>query len=184
MSINLLPEDYQIDLRAERLKRLIVVAGAAVFLIAVANTILLSPVWVLFVVQEREMSRQLESLEKSPAFLRLKNLEDEIGSLNYEINSFNDLEKKRIEIAPAISSILDSRPAGVRVSAVIFSAADPRRSQPPQLSVRGTAPHRDLLFDFASANRDNNFFSKIHSPISNLLKETNVEYSLVFDLAD
>ncbi len=184
MAINLLPEDYQKELRAERFKRLMVTAGASFFLIVVVNIILLSPAWLLFAVEERETARQLESIKKSPSFSRAEDMEAEIGDLNYKINSFNELEKKRHELALAMSSILNSRPSGVRVSAMSFFPADPARNQPPQILVNGVAEHRDLLLNFASASKNNIFFSKIHSPISNLLKETGVEYSLVFDLAN
>ncbi|MBI5787154.1 MAG: hypothetical protein HY446_01230, partial [Candidatus Niyogibacteria bacterium] len=75
MAINLLPRDYQKDLRRERARRLIVVCGSAVFLSIVANMILISPLWLLFALQERELGRELEAIKKSPAFADVSDVE-------------------------------------------------------------------------------------------------------------
>ncbi|MEK7567227.1 MAG: hypothetical protein AAB527_03795 [Patescibacteria group bacterium] len=184
MAMNLLPREYQEELKSERIKRLAAATGVAFFLIGAVNIILLLPSWVLFEVQEREMLRQLDALKKNPAFSRIADIEYEIGSLNSEIRAFNDLEKRRFEIAQALMSVLDSRPAGISVTNIVFSVADPKRSQPSQISVQGTAVNRDLLLKFAATNETNTFFKKVNSPISNLLKEANLNYSLVLDLAN
>jgi len=184
MTINLLPREYQNELKLERFNRLVVAAGAGIFLIVAVNAIFLLPLWALFEAQEREMTRQLAALQKNPDFSRVADIENEIGALNSEIKTFNDLEKTRFEIAQALMSVMDSRPLGISIDNIIFSIASPRGNQASQITVQGKAVNRDLLLKFAATNETNAFFKKVNSPISNLLKETELDYSLVLDLAN
>ena len=102
MAINLLPRDYQKDLKRERVRRFIVVCGAAVFFSIAANMVLISPLWVLFALQEKELDRELDSMKKSPAFASVSDIEDSIRNLNEAIGAFNSGERGRFEIAPAL----------------------------------------------------------------------------------
>ncbi|QQG45988.1 MAG: hypothetical protein HYY55_03355 [Candidatus Niyogibacteria bacterium] len=182
MSINLLPEDYQNEVRNERIRRLAVTIGVFVFLTVAVNIILLSPLWFLFNAREAELTRELDAVKRGPAFLRATDIESEIRVLNAEIAVFNSGEKKLFEISPAIKSILSRRPSGIGISGISFYSAGQKGQGLTQISISGVAKNRELLLNFAKSNETNEFFKKVNSPISNLLKENNFDYSLVFDL--
>ena len=183
MTTNLLPENYRSELKLERIRRLAVVSGLAVFAVVVVNIILLSPLFIFFVSTENELMRHLTAVKQSPAFLLTTEIETEIAELNSEINSLGTRDHSP-EIARAILSILERRPAGIKISNIVFSSAVPNRNQAPQISISGTASTRESLINFADSNKTSGFFKKVYSPISNLLKETNLDYFLVLDLND
>lgn len=182
MAINLLPRDYQNELNAERARRFVIAAGFTVFLIAAVNIILLSPLWFLFEVQEKELARELEALKQSQSFLDLVSIEAEIEKLNASVRAFSVQEKGLFELASLIKSILDFRPAGISVSGISYESSDQGKAQPPRISVSGLAGSREQFLAFLNAGETNILFKKVRSPISNLLKEADFDYSLVFDL--
>ena len=183
MAINLLPREYQDELKYERFSRFLTAFGSSVFLIILINMALLSPLWIFFALEKTELMRQLESTKNSPTFLRVEDVELEIENLNANIVSFNNQKNKLRAAAPAISSILSRRPSGVVIAGINFLSADKNKGQ-ASISISGTAKNRDLLLSFAGSNESNAFFKKVHSPITNLLKESDLDYSLVLDLAD
>ncbi len=182
MAINLLPRDYQNELNGERVKRFIVVAGLAVFLIIAVNILLLSPLWFLFVAQEKELARELEALKHSQTFLDITDIESKIAGLDAEVENFLAQEKNLFKLTPVIGAILDHRPAGIGVSGLSYVSADKNKGQPSRISISGIARSREDLLNFFQAGEKDPIFKKVNSPISNLLKEADFDYSLVFDL--
>ena len=183
MAINLLPQAHQENMKRERARRFIVVCGAAVFLFFAVNMILISPLWILFAFQEKELNRELDSVKKSPAFASVSDIEESIRNLNQAINLFNAGERGRFEITPALESVMASRPAGVNIESIYFFKGGDNPPKPDLISVFGRAGSRGALLEFADANTTNPFFSKVHSPITNLLKEFDFDYSLSLELA-
>ena len=184
MAVNFLPQEYKNELRFERIRRLVIVAGLALFLIIAANMILLSPLWFLFKAQEKESLRELEAIKQSQTFLRLTDIEAEITTLNTDVREFEAQEKKLFELVPFIKSVLDRRPRGISISSMSYTAVDPNKRSKAQLVISGRAKNRELLLSFTKASEADNLFKKVHSPISNLLKEADFDYSLTFDLND
>jgi hypothetical protein len=182
MSVNLLPQDYQKKIKAEHFRRLIAIFGFLIFIVIAANIVLLLPFQLSAVLQAKELQRELEITKKSPLFARIADIEKIIKELNAETDLFTKQENGRFEIGPIIKSVVSLRPAGINIQSFIFEAEDRAKNQPARISISGQAGSRPALLNFIKANESNRFFSQIRSPISNLLKEEDINYSLVLEL--
>ncbi|MEK7599067.1 MAG: hypothetical protein AAB474_01255 [Patescibacteria group bacterium] len=182
MSVNLLPQDYQKKIKAERLRRLIAAFGFLIFIAIAANIALLLPLRLAAVLQQRELRRELEIIQKKPLFIKVVDIEQTIKNLNSQANLFQAQESGRFELAPVMESVLSSRPAGVNIESFIFEVKDQAKNQPARISISGRARSRPALMDFIKTNESNRFFSRVGSPSSNLLKEQDIDYSLVLEL--
>lgn len=183
MSINLLPRDYQKNFIRERVRRLIAVLGAAIFLVILVNIGLISPLWIFLSLEEKELSRQLDAVKSSPAFGRVAEIEKNIEDLNEAVNLFKARENDRFRLTPALESVIKNKPDGVKIESFYFSSARDVPPQPPRISVFGKAQNREALILFTQKNNADPFFSSVQSPISNLLKDADFDYSLILDIA-
>lgn len=183
MAINLLPQDYQKDSRRELIRRLIAVGGVALFLVLAANLVLISPLWLLFSLEEKELGRQLEAIKSSPAFGRVAEIEKDIKDLNEAVALFKARESERFGITQALESIIQNKPEGVKIESFYFSSAKEAPPQPARISVFGKARNREALIMFTQKNEADPFFASVQSPISNLLKDSDFDYSLILDIA-
>lgn len=182
MSVNLLPQDYQKKIKADRLRRLIAAFGFLIFIAIASNIALLLPFQLAAVLQQKELRRELEITKKSSLFAKATDIEEIIGKLNSQVDLFQKQESGRFELAPIMESVLSSRPAGVNIRNFIFEAENQAKNQPARISISGWAGNRPALINFIKTNESNRFFSRVGSPISNLLKEQNIDYSLVLEL--
>lgn len=183
MPINLLPRDFQKDFRRERARRLIAAGGAAVFLAMMANIVLIFPLWAFLSLEEKELGRQLDAVKSSPAFGRVAEIEKSIRDLNEAVALFKTRESERFGITQVLESIIQNKPEGVKIESFYFSAAKEAPPQPDRISVFGKAINREALIAFIQKNEADPFFASVQSPISNLLKDADFDYSLILDIA-
>lgn len=184
MAVNLLPKDYQKEIAEEQNKRLVGALGFAALAVIIVNAALLFPLWILFKAQEIEFARELDAIKKSPEFVRVAEIESEIGRLNEEVAKFSKEEGELFSASPATKSILEKKPVGISISNISFFALEQagRERRPSRIIVSGISADRELLLSYAEDLETNEFFQKVHSPITNLLKDANFDYSLVLDL--
>lgn len=182
MYINLLPREYQDELKYERISRFLAISGAFVFLMILASIILLLPSRIFLALEKTELARQLEAVKNSSAFSRVEQVETEIKNLNADIASFGQKKEGLYAIAPAIASVLNRRPDGIKITGIIFSPAEKNKEGSSVMVVSGSARNRDLLLAFTKSNETNPFLKKVRSPITNLLKESDFDYSLVLEM--
>lgn len=184
MAVNLLPKDYKKEVAEDQNRRLVSALGLAALAVIIVNTALLLPLWVLFKAQEIEFARELDAIKKSPEFIRVAEIESEIGRLNEEITKFSKEEDALFSASPAIKSILEKKPVGIGISNISFFVSEQaeRERRPSRITVSGISANRELLLAYTEDLETNEFFQKVHSPITNLLKDADFDYSLVLDL--
>lgn len=183
MAINLLPADFQKEIMAERASRLIQVAGIFIFIIIVINITPLFPFWLGAILQEKELQRELAAIQQSSLFVRVADIEAAIAELNHEIGLFK-AKDERFELGPVIKQIIALKPRRVQVKSFHFEQGDKSKNQPSRLTLLGNAQNRASLLDFVKANESSGLFSSVRSPISNLLREADIDYSLILELND
>lgn len=178
MAINLLPDEQKAVIRAEYRRRIIVALGWFAALMIATNIILLVPAWFAFTAQEQELTRQLDAIEKGSLFTRVTEIESSIRTLNSEIRQYR-AEERRVEHAtPAFDAVLESRGAGVAITTLSFAASPKMADGRARLVILGNASDRASLLAFSDRLKAQPGVEVVESPISNLLRETDVDYQI------
>lgn len=80
--------------------------------------------------------------------------------------------------------ILESRPSGVFITSFSYDFIAKKGSAAfPGITVSGTAENRSELLSFVESLNKNKSFSSVDLPISNLISDTNVSYTLNITVA-
>jgi len=179
--INLLPlQDKNIE-KKEILRRFIAVLGLGLSFLLCAE-IVFSLILLFFVGSfEKNLSDQVSYEEKLADLKNVESLESEAKRLNEFLVLFNAGEKETELISGDISDILSVLPSSLRINSLLFDkgiCAD----CPSKIAIVGNADTRESLIGFISDLKLEERFREVESPISNLLAEKNVNFSLILDL--
>ncbi|OGF82370.1 hypothetical protein A3B18_02190 [Candidatus Giovannonibacteria bacterium RIFCSPLOWO2_01_FULL_46_13] len=177
--INLLPyEDKKTGAR-ENLRRFLVMAISFVSIVVLFGIILIVPTFISLRVQ-RESLKDEEANAKSGAPLdRLKEIEVEINKLNSRLGVLESRSGSPVA-SDAIKKVIDSAPGGISVEEISFS--EPRGLEPAKIILNGMADKREDLVAFVKSLEDSGEYDKVDSPLSNILKKTEVDFSLSLNL--
>lgn len=177
MAINLLPEEQKMIVRGEYRRRIIIASGWLVALALATNIVLFAPAWLAFTAQERELKRQLDAIEKGALFQQVTAIESLIRQLNFEIRQYRARDREAIRAIPAVDLVLESRGSGVMISVLSFSPPK-TGNEKAQITIAGHASDRAALLAFSDRLKARPFVESVESPISNLLRESDVDYQI------
>lgn len=100
----------------------------------------------------------------------------EIRQINSELNQIEAMQKDYIKWSRVATDFWRLVPAGVRLSAVTIDKETSR------LEISGIADKRDDFLHFKDNLERADLVEKVDSPITNILRQTDVDFSLVADL--
>jgi hypothetical protein len=178
--INLLPEDTKKELGRERLRRFIIVAGFYLSGLIILGTILMLPAYFSLILQRRELLRELDLSRKALRADEVRKVEMVVRELNSRLELVRRGEKEIVRPAGIFEKIIALRPSGVRLEAL--SSDSSPQGDLIKLSLNGKALTRDDLIVFVQKLEALGIFKKVHSPVSNLLQKTNLEFSLALEM--
>lgn len=167
--INLLPEaekseigyDYRRGVWAVVLIFLLITAGMAL--------VLMFPSYLVLSLEEKEVKSDLEKIDQ-----RIKGQE-----LSLNESRLKDLESKRAFLgametasttANLIKEILNARKPGIKITNINYAEGG--------FSLQGVAERRTNLLEFIKALKSLPTYKEVNAPLSNLLSEKNVNFSL------
>ncbi|MBI1957595.1 MAG: hypothetical protein HYS44_04050 [Candidatus Niyogibacteria bacterium] len=178
MAINLLPEEQKEIIRAEYRRRVTTAFGWLVTLVILTNIVLLAPAWFAFSAQERELGRQLDAIEQGALYGRVTEIEASIRTLNRQIRQYQSEDRGAARAIPAFDAALSARPAGVAITTASFAAGAKMADRKARLTIAGNAASRASLLVFFDRLKTRPGIESVESPISNLLRETDVDYQI------
>jgi len=178
--MNLLPPQIKSEIEKERYRRFVVVSGMFAASALVVAVILLLPSFFMFSFQQKYLNTRLVSVRQSNEQAKA----GEIGKVIEDLNEKSQLVRAGRTASRPISSylikIVELKPADV--SLTIFNFGKSNAQKTDEFSLQGTAQERDALLTFVKKLEDSRDFSKVVSPVSNLLAERNFNFSLILEL--
>lgn len=171
LTSNLIPEEYKKNLKIEKVQRFVVIVSIALTIIAVLNIIFILPTYLPLLSEQKGINQILKIEQSSPEKLKLKESIVEAKKVNERVASIQEV----IALPARASSLLDiflSR-AGNNIEMETISV-----SVGGNVSISGFARTRKSLLDFENALRDSGFFQTIDSPISNIIKEVDIRFTI------
>ena len=178
--MNFLPLEEKKNLGRERLRRFFVVFSLGVGAFGFASVILMLPSYLGLELERNNLLRSIAISRKAPLAGEVNAVESEIEGLNLKLELFRKNEREERSLAPLLGKILSVVSASVSLREFFYEKLS--KTNPEQITLGGKAQSRQALLKFASDLERTGEFKKVQSPVSNLLKETNVVFSLILEL--
>ena len=174
--MNLLPKEDREIIRKERLKRFIILSAASFALVAVFAWILLLPSYLILFYESQFLEHRLNIAEKGAEKERVRELESEILKLNKNLDILKRAMQNRQEPTRFFQEIIAQKPKGVKFDILLYEEAFGR------VSLQGRAKTRNDLLALVKALENDVMFSRVVSPVTNLLEGEDSSFSLVLEL--
>ncbi len=179
MNYSLLPISYQKEIRREKIMRiglLFVLLISTVFFVGI---IFMLPSYFTLVFSRADVLRRLDAEQKALARQDTAALEQSIGAVNGHANAYKDNEAMRKRLGPIMVHLAAADTTSIRLSYIDFHSSNGGMFT---ITLNGVAITRDALLAYIQNLKEVPEFAAVHSPISNLLKEIDVPFSLEVDI--
>lgn len=168
--LNLLPPIEKKALKVDYLRRAVVFCGIiAVFFLALF-TMLLIPSYFALKLQIDVLENRIELEKMTVESAKIRDLEARIDEINKNLLGASEFSKKSFSLSPLFETLAKIVPAGVQLTGASFS------KKTGELAVRGSAKTRDDVLAAKYNFETNENFKEVRSPVSNYLKESDVEF--------
>lgn len=174
--LNLLPPDEKENLRRRRAAHFVFSYCLVLTVLFVVFIIIL---WLLTLALRWNLSvteKRLESERELARVQQVENLEQKIAFANEIFSSAVSIEKERTAVVSRIADLLSTIPSGVTLKTLGFDAAK------GIFNLEGEAVAREDFIDFENIIKQSNLYENLDSPISNILKQTNLSFRISFSL--
>lgn len=176
LNLNLLPPEAKIELAyALRTRAVLAAAGALAIALAIGGLALLPTILRLRATVARARAEFARQQEVLPAVQGLV-LPGEVRAANQLAAAVLRNEAERTPVSPWLLAVLRAAPAGVRLEAVDL------RIGPKNLAIQGFALRRSDLLAYLRALRGQPGVASVTTPVSSLLREADVKFSLAVTL--
>lgn len=179
--MNVLPDDAKQNLRAERFSRFLIVSSAVLSMILWIGGILLLVPWFALTLEGRELEKHLETVKQSPSLPRVDAIENMLSSLNKKLDAYGKNHADIVFASPLIDILLDHKESGISFSVLSYHGIQGQQTT-PQLRAEGSARDRTTLLALRDSLEQDPCIEHVRVPISDLLKETNIKFSITFDM--
>ena len=169
---NLLLEKDKKEIFQEFVLRLVVVFLFFLFATVCISIVMLIPSYVLTLSREVSISEEIRVFKQTIDFRKQDSPADILNKENLKINSLKEGES--VYVTDFISEIVDVKPAGVKIRGFYYDTD----GDGGFLVVRGESENRNVLIDFVESLEEKDVFSKIDFPVSNLVKDESVNFSV------
>lgn len=173
--MTLLTARYEKNIRKEKISRLLFGFLIILNMAILFGLAFMTPTYFLLILSKDDILRRLEAAKEGFEKKSFKNADDEIKSVNLLISDYENDQKRRKELAPILIKISSISSPEIRISHLNF-----RKVNEGVFSflIQGNASRREPFLDYLSALRSLPEVDAVASPISNLLKDRDLDFSL------
>lgn len=175
--INLLPAAYKKSLEREYMLRVFTVLLMLFGVTGGIALIFVIPAYINATLKEQTLTLQLETLKKSQVIDKNDSLNQIIQDINKKLKIFPDSDTKSPISKSIINSIVADKGTGIVISQINYSKT---QDGVTMVNIIGSAKDRDTLLAFQKVLEGEPQFKNITVPISNFIKESNLEFSITF----
>ncbi|MBI2640412.1 MAG: hypothetical protein HYW91_00825 [Candidatus Sungbacteria bacterium] len=170
-TINLLPQEEKRLVRLEEARRIIRFFAGGLISVLFIGSALLAPSFLPLFLERRELERSLQLEKEAGQALNVAEATARLRAFKSALFSI----KAFVQTPPRASEILEdlfrqSRDGITIVNITIKKGGD--------VILTGTAESRDNLLRFEKNLRDSGKFQEISSPLSNIIRETNINFTM------
>lgn len=177
--MSILTEEYGNIIRNEKIKRLSFLFVVLLIIAGSAGVVFMSPSYFSAVFSKDSIVSRLKASEEALASIDFKSTETEVSRINNLIAEFEQNESRRRAIAPLLIKIANATPPAIALKALKLDA---KKGAAAVLNITGKAATREIFIDYFEKLKKFNEAEAVISPITNLLKETDLDFALEFKI--
>ncbi len=171
LTINLLPPEERKFVRYKEMRRIILFFAGGLVAVFVIGSVLISPSFLPLYLERRELERSLRLEEEAGRALKVNETFERIRRLESVISRVRNFART----PPRASEILEELSVLAGSSITLDNVTIKKGGE---TILTGMAPGRRDLLQFEKNLRDSDKFQEISSPLSNIVRETNVNFTL------
>lgn len=169
LNTNLLPKEEKKVIWFAEVRRIIIFFTVLTAIILLVGSALLFPSYFIFFFEQREFTGLIKAEEE--AALRLKVADTLLAS--QKINSSIITLKEFLSSPPRATVIFEGLLETITLPSILNGIEIKNTGE---TTLTGIAPTRSALLNFEKRLRDSGFFQEISFPISNIIRETNLDF--------
>jgi len=172
--INVLPIKNKIAIKREYLKRLLIVFGIFSFIVFFIAIIFSALIFFLVNKEKKNSAEYLSLVEKHSTLSDGEGISSFISEINSKVKIYEENKRTGRIINEVVKKIIEVKPAGIKINSFSFKKNN--------ISFAGISETRSELIYFSDKLKNSGEFKKINSPLSNFLKEKNIEFNISIEL--
>lgn len=174
--INLIPIEEKVRINREFCFRLLSVSFLTFGLLFLISCVVIFPSYVFLMEKKTAIDLKLDLQKKEPVPEIDQKALNIIEDLNKKIETVDKSQKERYDISTKIiKEILLRKIAGIKLTQIYYSVDELGEKR---ISMSGVASDRAHLLDFRKSLEADTSFSKVNLPISNFVKDSDIEFNL------
>lgn len=187
--IDLLPTSEKSAIRKEYRLRVLTVSLGLLSSVFAAMVISLLPTYLLTVSRYDAFLAESQSDETQSRISQVKDMELMVRDTNKKIDILKE-GTAVIRVQDIVGEILESKGAGLTITSLAYDSGGVTSKRgkedivtPPTLVIQGSASDRAALLSFKETLSQKKEFGAVDLPISSLVKETNLSFSINISMA-
>jgi len=149
--------------------------GNAIIFLIFLFIAFLALIWFFVLIQLKSYSTNLENTKTSFQGQSIENQQKLIKEFNEKLDKINNIQQKQKSYYSVLSNLSTLVPGGVRIDALAIEESGEGR-------ISGFANQRTQLLLFKEALEKSNYFEKIENPLSNLTKQSGINFYFTFNV--
>jgi len=169
--INLLPPQERKRLELTKFSFLLISFGIRLVIILIIFVIILITTYFSLLILVKSQDNSIEARQNDEKVQYQIEIEEKIKKVNQEANNIFIKQSEIIVWTPILEELSRINPNGLYL--INFSY----RSSSEQIDITGWAKDRDGLLKFEEMLKESSYFQEVESPLSNLIKQTDINFS-------
>lgn len=169
--LNLLPSQDKKDLELASLSRLIASLAIWFLIFLIIFTLLLISTYFSLSILLEEQKKLIEIRQSDPKTQGVLEIEGKIKQANQIVKQVYLKQEEMILWTPLLEKMTRIVPSGIYLTNFSYKAVD------NQITLNGWADWRENLLYFQESLEENSFFKEVEAPLSNLIKQRNIDFS-------
>ncbi|MFH0906998.1 MAG: PilN domain-containing protein [bacterium] len=174
LQLNLLSPAEKEKIKMNKFIHFIVFFGISFLALLIVFSLLLASVLFSSSIIVKSQNKLIEVRENDEKSQQLVEIETKINNVNEHINQINIKQKNSVIWTFVFEELSKLTPLGIYLNSFSYYISG------NIISISGNADNRDNLLLFKKALEQSPYFDEIDSPLSNLIKQTDIDFYFTF----
>ena len=174
IKLNLLPPEEKQEIAGQKAFRRTLAGGFSGLAFVLIFLAILGSTWFYSLIQLRSIQEIVSELEASPQNQIFRDIKKEIDGINQKMQAFDKLKSQENDYSFYLQRLTELVNPGIKFNSV--------RLDGTKVSLSGRSSTREALLSFKSALESSADFQNVNAPLSNFLKQNDIDFTFSFEL--
>jgi Tfp pilus assembly protein PilN len=174
IEFNLLPPEEKAEIMGQKAFKKVLFWGFSSLIFVLIFLALLSSIWWYLLIQLKSIQSIVNEMEASPQNKTFNDIKKEIDGINQRMQSFDKLQIQGKDYSFYWQKLTELSVSGITFKHISINDT--------KVVLEGRAATREILLSFKDALENSAYFQNINIPLSDFLKQNNIDFSFNFEL--